>query len=109
MAQTHKVLGQAALAATTETTIYTTPAATSTIVSTVTVCNRSATATTYRLYVAVAGAGADNKQYIAYDAPLNGNDGVCLSLGITLAATDLLKAYAGAATVTVQAFGVEIT
>lgn len=109
MALTHKVLGQVALSATTETDVYTVPASTSTIISTATVCNRSATATTFRLFVSVAGAAADNKQYLAYDAALAGNDSITLTLGVTLAATDKFRAYAGAATVSVNLFGVEMT
>ena len=109
MAITYKVLGQAALAATTLTDVYTVPAATSTIVSTITICNRSATATTYRLSVAPAGAADATSQYVVYDATINGNDSVSLTIGITCTATAKIRAYAGAATVTVSIFGSEIT
>lgn len=107
MATVDKVLGQEALAATTLTPVYTVPSATSTIVSTIIVANRSATPTTFRLSVAVAGAADDNKQYIAYDAPLAGNEIWSWTIGVTLAATDVLRAYAAAATVSVSAFGEE--
>lgn len=105
MADTLKVLGQAALAATTLTDVYT--AASPATVSTVSVCNRSATATTFRVSVAVAGAADATKQYLFYDVPLAGNDSFTATLGITMAATDVLRAYAGAATVSVNVFGVE--
>ena len=108
MAQTFKVLGQASLAAATPTDVYTVPAATSAVVSTVTVCNRSV-ATTFRLSVAVAGAGADNKQYLCYDVPLSANETRTLTLGLTLAATDVIRGYAAAATVTVNIYGSQIT
>lgn len=107
MATTDKVLGQAALAATTLTDLYTVPLATSAIVSTITVCNRSATPTTFRLAVAPAGATDDNKHYLAYDAPLAANEVWAWTVGITLAATDKIRAYAGAATVSVNVFGEE--
>jgi hypothetical protein len=40
MATTYKVLGQLNPAATTPTTLYTVPASTSTVVSTITICNQ---------------------------------------------------------------------
>lgn len=108
MAETRKILGQAALAATTLTDVYTVPGATTAVVSTVTVCNRS-TATTYRIAVSIAGAADATKQYVCYDVPLAANETQALTLGITLAATDVLRGYAGAATVSVNVFGVEET
>ena len=56
MAATYKVLGQSAPSATTATSLYTVPASTSTIVSTLTVCNRDTTAGTFRIAVRPAGA-----------------------------------------------------
>jgi hypothetical protein len=108
MAITHKVLGQVSLGATTLTAIYTVPALKYAVISTVVICNRGG-ATTIRLSVAVAGAADDPKQYIYYDVPLPANDALAFTAGITLATTDVLKAYAGAATVTVSVFGAEGT
>lgn len=109
MAEAYKVLGQAALAATTLTDVYTVPALTSAVVSSVVLCNRSATPTTARVAVSPAGASIDNKHYVAYDIELLGNESIALTLGITLATTDILRAYAAAATVSVNVFGTEIT
>ena len=109
MAQTLKVLGQAALAATTLTDVYTVPAATTAAVSTITVCERSGAGTTYRLSIAVAGAADATKQYIAYGVTLAANETQTLTLGISLGAGEVVRAYAGAATVSVNVFGVENT
>lgn len=109
MVDTLKVLAQSNPAAATPTDAYTVPAATSAVVSSIVISNRSATATTFRVSVAVAGAIADNKQYLAYDAPINGNDVVPLTLGISLAAADVVRVYAAAATLTFNLFGVEVT
>jgi hypothetical protein len=49
------------------------------------------------------------QHYIAYDAALPANDTVTLTLGIALAATDVVSVYAGAANVAFSAFGVEVT
>jgi len=48
MATTYKVLAQSAPSATTNTDIYTVGASKQTIISTITVCNRSATAASIR-------------------------------------------------------------
>lgn len=107
MADVAKVLGQAALAATTLTDLYTVPGATATVVSSVTVTNRSATPTTFRLAVAVAGAVDATKQYVAYDVALGANETKSFTLGMTLAATDVVRGYAAAATVSMNVFGIE--
>lgn len=109
MAQTYKVLAQANPAATTLTAIYTVPAATAAIISSVIVANRSSSARTFRISVAVAGAADDPKQYLAYDMNLPANDTIFLLLGVTLAATDVLKAYVSAQDVAINVFGVEHT
>lgn len=108
MATTYKVLGQSSPSATTATTLYTVPAATQTIVSTVTVANRAATAGSYRIAVRVAGATLANSQYIAYDVSLPANASDTLTLGLTLGATDVITVYASSADFTFSAFGSEI-
>jgi len=109
MPQSHKVLGQQSPSATTLTTLYTVPSSTSAVVSTITVCNTASSATTYRIAVRVAGASIATSQYLAYDAAIPANDTATLTLGVTLAATDVISVYAGAASVAFAAFGVEIT
>lgn len=104
-----KVLGQAALAATTLTDVYTVPSGKQAVVSTITVSNNSSSATSFRIAVAVAGLADTAKQYLYYDVTLAGNDTFAATLGITLGSTDVIRAYAGAATVAVNIFGSEIT
>lgn len=109
MATTYKILGQSAPAATTEVDLYTVPAATSAIVSTVTACNRGTAAGTYRIYVSPAGAATTNANYLVYDATLAANATVTLTLGITLATTDELRVYASSADFTFNAFGSQVS
>ena len=109
MPTAYKVLGQVNPAATTATTLYTVPAVTETIVSTVTVCNQSATAGTYRISARVAAAADNAKQYIAYDVSLSGNSTDTITLGITLAATDVLTVYASTTSFSFSAFGTELS
>jgi hypothetical protein len=109
MPTTYKVLGQSAPAATTAANIYTVPSATQTIVSTITVANRAATAGTYRVYVRPAGASVANQHYLVYDASLPGNATDTLTLGVTLAATDVLSVYASTGDFSFNAFGSELS
>ena len=107
MPTTHKVLGQSAPTAATATTLYTVPAATQAVCSTLSICNRDI-ATTYRVSVRPAGATLDVKHYLVYDAVIGANDTIALTLGITLAATDVVSVYAGTSAVSFSLFGAEI-
>ena len=109
MPQAHKVLGQSNPASQTLTTLYTAPASTQAIGSTLSVCNLAATAATYRVAVRSAGASIANSQYLVYDSTVGANDTVVLTLGLTLAATDVVSVYASSASVAFSLFGVEIT
>lgn len=108
MAETMKVLGQSAPSATTATALYTVPSAKSAIISTITVCNRVSTNATFRIAIRVAGAALANQHYIAYDVTVAGGDTTTLTLGLTLAASDILEVYASTANLTFNAFGTEI-
>ena len=109
MATAYKVLGQNDLAATTLTTVYTVPAATQAVISSIVLANRTGSAISYRIAIRPAGASIDNKHYIAYDVPVGGADSTTLTLGLTLAATDVLSVYASAASLSVNVFGSEIS
>ena len=108
MAETRKVLGQAAPAATTETDLYTVPGSTSAVASSLLICNRS-TAATFRVSVSAAGGATANKDYLAYDHSLAANKSFELTIGMTLAATDKVRVYASTANLSFNLFGVEIT
>jgi hypothetical protein len=109
MPTVYKVLGQSAPSATTDTNLYTVPAATSTVVSTIVVANRVGTSATYRIAIRPAGATIANQHYLAYDVIVGGGDSTTLTLGITLAATDVITVYASTANLSFSAFGSEIT
>ena len=109
MPTTYKVLGQVAPSATTLTTLDTVPSATSAVVSTIAVCNRAATSATYRIAIRPAGAAIANEHYIAYDSTVAANDTTMLTIGITLAATDVISVYASSANLSFNAFGSEIS
>jgi hypothetical protein len=105
----YKVLGQQAPAAATATTLYTVPAATQTVLSTLNVCNTSTSSATYRVAIRPAGATLALIHYIVYDAVVLANDSVPITIGITLAATDVVTVYSSSAALVFSAFGSEVT
>ena len=109
MTTTIKVLGQVAPGAATLTTLYTVPASTNTVCSSIIVCNRSATATSFRVAVRPAGAAISNEMYLYYDVTIAGNDTFIATIGVTLATTDVVSVYATLATLSFQIYGQEVT
>lgn len=109
MATNYKVLGQSAPSATTDTTLYTVPASTQAVVSTIFVCNRAASAATFRIAVRPDGASIANQHYLFYDVTIDGNATVPITTGITLGDTDVLTVRASTANLSFSAFGSEIT
>jgi hypothetical protein len=109
MATTYKVLGQENPAAITATTLYTVPSATQTIVSTISVCNQESTAATFRIAVRPGGATLADEHYIVYGATVPASDATFFTLGLTLAATDVVTVYASSENLVFNAYGSEIS
>ena len=107
MAATYKVLGQVIPAATTLTTLYTVPSATSAVGSTLAICNQSSS-TNVRVAIRPAGAAIDPKHYIVYDTVVSSNDTLFLTIGVSLATTDVVSVYAGTANVSFNLYGSEV-
>mgnify|MGYP007071575035 CR=1 FL=1 len=106
--QRSKVLGQLACAATTAEDMYTVPVDTTAQITNIHICNRTASAVTFRLSVAVAGVVAANKQYLYYDQSIAASSVVVLTdQQIYLGPTDVLRFYASAASLSVNVFGFE--
>jgi hypothetical protein len=108
MASTYKVLAQSAPSATTNTDVYTVGSGKSAVVSTITICNRAASSATYRIAIRIAGGTIANEDYIAYDASVPANDTINLTIGVTLAATDVVTVYTSTANLSINLFGAEI-
>ena len=107
MADVLKILGQLDAAATTPETLYTAPNLSQVTTSTLVVCNRTAATITFRVSVRASGAGADDMQYLFYDAPLAGNSTLTAVIGMTLAQGDAVWTYASATGLSFNLFGVE--
>jgi hypothetical protein len=109
MPTTYKVLGQSNPLATTETILYTVPSTTQSIVSSVAVCNQSATSATFRIAVRPsADATTTAKHYLVYGTTVGANDTIVLTMGITLSAGDKVLVYASTGNISFAAYGSEL-
>lgn len=109
MPTTYKVLGQSAPAAATATSLYTVPAATQTIISTINVVNTHAsTADVIRIAVRPDGAALANQHYVVYGLSLSAGATFTYTGGITIDATDVVTVYSTNGTSSFTAFGSEI-
>ena len=99
MANTFKVLFRGA-ASTSNTTLYTVPAATTALVTSVVVVNTASTAATFDMSL--------NDVAIANDVSVPANDSVIIELKQVLEATNTIKALASATTVNFHVSGLEI-
>jgi glucose-6-phosphate dehydrogenase assembly protein OpcA len=102
-----KVLGQSNPSATTLTTLYTVPASKEAVVSSISVANLTATAATFRIAIRPGGAAIANQHYLGYDITVGASDSTIITVGLTLATTDVISVYASTANLAFQAFGDE--
>lgn len=98
------ILGQSAPTATTNTTVYTVPAST-TSTFTVSICNTGSSAITARL--AIAGTGTPGaSEWLEYDVSIPAN-GVLERTGLVAQASENVVVYVSAATAAISVYGFE--
>lgn len=97
-------VGASDLAVTTNTSVYTCPSNTFSVV-TVSICNRNSTSATVRLALAAAGAPT-TAEYLEYDVQLVGN-GTLERTGLVMAAGQIIVAYSNVTGVNVVVYGIE--
>ena len=90
-------------------TLYTTPAATSAVISSLVICNQSTSAITVRVGLDATEGTPGADEFLVYDASVAGNDTVVLTLGITMDASKYLRVSSSANTMSFSAFLSEIT
>jgi len=110
VATSYKILGQTEPGTTANADLYTVPANTEAIVSTLVIANTSGSDTTFRIFVREAGATASTGNAIAYDTAITSNSQVAFTLGLTLSATDVITVQtATGAALSFSAFGSELS
>jgi len=109
MAQSYKVLGQITPTANTLTNVYVTGASSSSIVGTITLHNFSDSNTSYSLVVRPINETIDNKHYIVRGGVLPARELITITGAVTLNSSAILAANTGGSSVSINAYGVEIS
>jgi hypothetical protein len=107
MPTTYRILGQITGSVATA-SLYTSPAGTQTVVSSLVVANRSTSNSTYFIAVVPSGSALGVEDWVAFNVPISGSDSTALTLGITLAAGDQVQ-VSGLATGSFNLFGSQIS
>lgn len=106
MTTNYKILGQAAPAAATNTTLYTVPANTQTVVSTLSIANVSLL-DGFNVAVVPFGQVLSAKHYINFQNYVNTGDSIFLTLGLTLSAGDTIQVKSNLGNIAFGLFGSE--
>lgn len=111
MAQSYKRLGAINPSANTQTNVYVVPAATEAVVSTITICNQSASNASFSLIVMPSGSYASPAgaaDYIVRGAVVPAADTLVLTMGLTANTGTVFAANTNSENVSFAAFGSEI-
>jgi hypothetical protein len=108
MPTTYKILGQITGSSATA-SLYTSPAGTQTVVSSLVVTNRGTANNTYFIAVIPSGGSLSNEDWLAFNVPISGSDSTALTLGITLAAGDQIQVSGLANSGSFNLFGSQIS
>jgi hypothetical protein len=109
----YKILGQIQTTANVLTTIYTVPAATNTMITTITICNQSSNDSVFINVAAnISGSAVTTRNFIVSGYPLGGAETLVLEPRISLNVGSILSANITGANassnISINAFGVEI-
>lgn len=109
MPTTYKLLGSAT-PDTTGTTLYTVPAGTQTVASSLIVTNLSAAAASFSVAIKTSAGGTlGDNNYIAFNTNVPANDSVVMALGLSLSSSYVVLATGSTAKVAFNLFGAEIS
>lgn len=109
MATVYKILAQSAPISNTATLFYgPVGAGINTVVSTISVCNRGNSSSTYRISVRENGAADATKQYLVFDTTVPSASTITYTLGITLKTGDAIYILSSTNNLSFNAFGSEV-
>lgn len=112
MANALKILGQLNPTANTQGNVYVVPASTSALVNNITVANQTTANVSYSIIVMPTGAysaTAANTYFVVRGGIVPASDTATLSLGLTLPTGSILAANSNSGSVSISAFGIEIS
>lgn len=112
MAQSFKRLGSINPSANTQTNVYVVPAATESVISTITVCNQSAVNASFSLMVMDASefsSPAPTSSFVIRGAVVPAADTLVLTMGLTSNTGSIIAANTNSGSISFNAFGSEIS
>jgi hypothetical protein len=104
----YKILGQAMSDANTAVDLYTVPSGNSAVVSTLSICNQADSDGVFSVAIRPDGATIANEHYIAFDTPIDINDSIFLTVGLTLGDGDVVTVTAESSSISFGLFGSEL-
>lgn len=104
----YKMLGQNKPSAGVLTDIETVASSRSWLTSSIIVCNTGSAQTSFRLALAPAGQASTNKHFLFYDTQIDAYETKEIGVGLTAAATDVIRGYSVSGNVSFSIFGAEI-
>ena len=90
-------------------TLYTTPALTEAVISSLVITNQSSSTITVRIGMDATDGTPSSSEFIVYDAAIAGNDTIALTLGVTMDAGKFIRVSSSANTCNFTAFLSEIS
>lgn len=110
MPTNYKVLGQSNPTACTYTTLYTVPAATQAVISTISICNANTTSNAnYSIAVRPAGEAIAPKHFLTSNNVVGSLDTIMLTVGLTLGNTDVITVWTTSPNIAFGLYGSEVT
>jgi hypothetical protein len=110
MATVRKILGQLVPAAANTEIVYTVPADTEAVVSSIMCANLATSSDQFSVGIVAEADGALGlKNIVYYNIPIGGNNTFVATVGITLAAGDSVHVLSNAGSMSFSVFGQEIT
>ena len=90
-------------------TLYTTPASTEAVISSLVITNQPSSDVTVRIGLDTTAGTPGSDEWLVYDAVIAGNDTIALTLGVTLDAEKYIRVSSSANTCNFSAFLSEIS
>ena len=104
----YKILWQSKPSGTSNTTLYTVPAWKSTVTSSITIANTTATADTFRIHIVPSWQSVGDTYVFAKDSGILGNDTITATVGFTLGEWDFINVYSWSWNVAFAVYGNEV-
>ena len=104
---TPKCLVKVVSVATTEKVLYLTPYATSSILTSIIVCNRGATTSTFRISNNTTSDVTSTSDYLYYDISITGNDTFVAEFNLPLITNNEIRVYSDTNNLTFSVYGKE--